>query len=192
MKTLITTLVAAGTLFGYAATTGSATLTAPGTMTLAASSRLWFEGTSTVKAFSCSATKFDATVEAKTGAAPASLVQSASLSVPVSSLDCKNGTMNDHMRKALKAKENPEITWRMTSYRIEGTSVAMDGFLKIAGKENPLVLRATGTTENGVVKITGSKQFRMTEFGVKPPKLMMGAMKVNDPVTVRFDLVLNP
>lgn len=191
MKKILYTIAAAGTLLGFA-TTGFAHFTSPGILTLAPSSRLWFEGTSTVKAFTCSATKIDATVNANSTGAPESLVKSARLSVAVASLDCKNGTMNDHMRKALKAKENPQITWQMKSYRVEGTTVVMDGLLSIAGKENPLELTATGTAENGTIKIKGSKQFRMTEFGVKPPKLMLGAMKVNDAVTVKFDFVLNP
>lgn len=192
MKALLSTIVAVGTLFVYAPATGSAHLTTPGTLTLGAASRLWFDGTSTVKAFSCSATKFHATVEARSGAKPDALVESASVSVPVAALDCRNGTMNDHMRKALKANENPRITWRMTSYTVDGKAVVMQGRLSIAGKENVMELRGTGSEENGVVRIKGSKQFKMTEFGVKPPKLMMGAMKVKDPVTVGFDLVFYP
>jgi hypothetical protein len=32
----------------------------------------------------------------------------------------------------------------------------------------------------------------MSEFGVKPPSLMLGTMKVGDLITVSYDLVLNP
>jgi hypothetical protein len=32
----------------------------------------------------------------------------------------------------------------------------------------------------------------MTDFGVRPPTLMMGTMKVHDPVTVHFDVLLKP
>ncbi len=31
---------------------------------------------------------------------------------------------------------------------------------------------------------------RMTEYGVKPPSLMLGTLKVADAVTVHFDVVL--
>jgi hypothetical protein len=31
---------------------------------------------------------------------------------------------------------------------------------------------------------------RMTDFGLKPPSLMLGAFKVHDPVVVHFDLLL--
>jgi hypothetical protein len=42
-----------------------------------------------------------------------------------------------------------------------------------------------------VIRFKGSKQFKMTEYGVKPPTLMLGTMKVGDPVTVSFDLALS-
>ena len=38
----------------------------------------------------------------------------------------------------------------------------------------------------------GSKQLKMTDFGVRPPTLMMGTMKVHDPVKVSFDVLLKP
>jgi polyisoprenoid-binding protein YceI len=101
--------------------------------------------------------------------------------------------MNGHMQKALKAKEHPTISWRMTSYRVEGTNVTMSGRLTIAGKENPIEMRATGTADaSGTIRMKGSTKFKMTEYGVKPPTLMLGTMKVGDPVTVSYDLVLNP
>jgi hypothetical protein len=32
----------------------------------------------------------------------------------------------------------------------------------------------------------------MTQWGVQPPRLMMGTLKVGDTVTVNFDLLLQP
>jgi polyisoprenoid-binding protein YceI len=111
--------------------------------------------------------------------------------VPVAQLDCGNKTMNEHMRKALKADKFQQISWTMTSYDVQGSSVTVDGKLTIAGKENAIQLKGTGTADNGVIRFKGSKQFKMTEYGVKPPSLMLGTMKVGDPVTVSFDLVLS-
>jgi polyisoprenoid-binding protein YceI len=79
----------------------------------------------------------------------------------------------------------------MTSYTVEGTNVVMNGLLTIAGKENAMELRGTGTADNaGTIRMKGSTKFKMSQFGVKPPTLMLGSMKVGDPVTVSFDLVL--
>jgi polyisoprenoid-binding protein YceI len=183
--------IAAALLIGKSVTTGSAQPTASPSLSLAKESRLWFDGTSTVRSFSCVATKLHADVTAEPQGDPASIVKTASLNVPVAGLDCRNGTMNGHMQKALKVEANPLIMWRMTSYKVEGSTVVIDGFLTIAGKENPIELRGTGSADNGVLRVKGSKQLRMTEYGVKPPKLMLGAMKVADQVTVGYDIMLS-
>jgi polyisoprenoid-binding protein YceI len=183
--------IAAALLIGKSVTTGSAQPSASPSLSLAKESRLWFDGTSTVRSFSCAATKLHADVTAEPQGDPASIVKTASLNVPVAGLDCRNGTMNGHMQKALKVEANPLIMWRMTSYKVEGSTVVIDGFLTIAGKENPIELRGTGSADNGVLRVKGSKQLRMTEYGVKPPKLMLGAMKVADQVTVGYDIMLS-
>ena len=84
-------------------------------------SKLWVEGSSTVRGFSCAAQGFDATV---TGAGLAGVLQgqkaveSVDVKVPAEQLDCGNGKMNEHMRKALKADEHPVIEFRLTSYEL--------------------------------------------------------------------------
>jgi polyisoprenoid-binding protein YceI len=190
-KTFLKTILFAGTFAGLTAATASAQMAFPGDLSLGNSSKIWFDGTSNVRSFSCAAKKLDLDIAATPGAAPSALVKSASLVIPVGSIDCSNGTMNGHMREALKAEKNPTITWKMSSYTVEGTSVEISGTLTIAGKENPIVLRGTGVAENGTVTLKGTKLLKMTDYGVKPPSLMFGTMKVADAVTVSFDLVLN-
>jgi len=190
MKSIIRNLITAGALFATA-TTAAAQMALPRNLTLSKESRLWLEGTSTVRSFKCSATKLDMAVAAETDEAPSKMVKTASLTVPVALLECGNKTMNEHMRKALKADANPQITWTLTSYEVQGANVVINGKLTIAGKENSIELRGTGSAENGTIRFKGSKQFKMTEYGVKPPSLMLGTMKVGDPITVSFDLVLS-
>lgn len=192
MKAIVRVLIAAGAIAGSAVAAVGAQAVFPANHTLGKESRLWLEGTSTVRSFKCTANKIDAEVNAEPGAKPADMVKSASLVVVVASLECGNKTMNEHMLKALKSRENPQITWRMSSYEVNGPNVEIKGNLTIAGKENPIELRGTGSAENGIIRFKGSKQFKMTEYGVKPPRLMLGTMRVGDPVTVSFDLVLNP
>ncbi|MEO8194090.1 MAG: YceI family protein [Gemmatimonadales bacterium] len=192
MKATIKSILTTVTLSAVIATTAAAQMELPRHLTLGSNSKVWIDGTSTVKPFRCAATKIDVAVVSEPDAKPADLVRSATLVIPVASLDCRNGTMNDHMRKALKAKDNPQIKWKMTSYRVEGTNVVINGLLTIAGKENVMELRGIGTAVNGTIQLKGSKQFKMSEYGVKPPSLMLGTMKVRDPVTVQFDLVLTP
>ncbi len=190
-KTFLKKILFAGTFAGLTATGASAQMALPASLTLASSSKIWFDGTSNVKSFSCSAKKIDLNVVSDADASPAKTVKSASLSIPVAQLDCKNGTMNGHMLDALKADKNPTITWKLSSYSVVGTDVVMSGSLTIAGREKPIELHGIGVASNGTITLKGTKVLRMTEFGVKPPSLMFGTMKVADPITVSYDLVLN-
>ncbi|HEU0077534.1 MAG TPA: YceI family protein [Longimicrobiaceae bacterium] len=161
------------------------------------------QGTSSVRSYTCRAARVDGTVATQPGATSVDITQlekavrSAEVSVAVAGLECGNATMNTHTRKALKGDANPRITYRITSYDVtpageaEGT-VKLNGTLAIAGTEKAVSIDATATTELGRLRVRGSRQIRMTEFGVQPPSLMMGTMKVHDPVTVRFDVLLKP
>lgn len=169
---------------------------------LGAQSRLWIAGTSTVRAFECKAAIVDAaiddigpgTIEAVLSGQKA--VRSVTLTVPAAKLDCGNGKMNDHMLKALKASEFPTITFRLANYDLvkatSGVKADLKGDLTIGGVTKPVTISASGKELGvGTLSVTGSHEVLMTDFGLKPPTLMMGALKVADKVQVNFELVLN-
>lgn len=180
-------------------------LTAQGTaapeLTVQPGSRLWVDGTSTVRSYRCSTSAVEGSADAERAGSLADLadgVGRVDVSVRVASLDCRNETMNGHMRNALKAREHPVIRFQAPSVAVtargaEGTARTA-GTLTIAGAERPVTLDATVAEEasGGGIRVRGSTQLRMTEFGVRPPSLMLGTMRVHDPVTVHFDLVLKP
>ena len=170
-------------------------------MTLGSASRLWVAGTSTVRSFECKATEFDAAI-ATSGPGAARLVAggqkavtTVTVTVPAERLDCANGTMNEHMLKALKSSEHPMITFTLSSYDIatEGETVkgTLRGQLTLGGVTKPITIPATGTAAgDGSLRVTGSHALNMKDYGLKPPSLMMGTMKVKEIVTVHFDLIL--
>jgi polyisoprenoid-binding protein YceI len=171
------------------------------TMTLQPASQLWIKGTSTVRSFECKAGALEAKVETAAPGATAALmggekaVTSASITVPAGQLDCSNGTMNEHMKKALKVKEHPTIEFRIASYTLaksaEGMQAELTGTLTLGGVQKPVTVQATGKDEgDGTLRVTGTHELRMTEYGLKPPTLMLGTMKVNERVKVGFDLLL--
>jgi hypothetical protein len=157
-------------------------------------SKVWVSGGSTVRDYKCSAAVIDATVlspGAETANVPVSqLVASAEVAIPLAQLDCGNETMNEHMRKALKAKESPRIVFKLENYKENVGELQLNGTMNIAGTERPIQLMGTVTDSKGVVRATGKAQIKMSEWGVKPPTLMMGTMKVKDNVTINFDVVL--
>jgi len=164
-------------------------------------SQLWVAGTSTVRSFRCQAGAFDAKVGSSAAEAVAAVlagekaVSTVEVTVAVDRLDCRNSTMNEHMRKALKASQNPTVVSRVDTYELarasDGVTVTLNGTLTLGGVEKPITVNAQAKPgENGTLLVSGTRELRMTEFGLKPPTLMLGTMKVDDRVKVGFDVVL--
>ena len=169
--------------------------------TLQPSSRLWVTGTSTVRDFSCQAKIVDASAQTTSAETAKDIMagQKAVLTLDVKilpkNLDCANNTMNEHMLKALKADKNPSIEFKLASYEMFATgdkvTGRLNGTLKLGGVEKPITLDAVGNaTPEGALHVTGAYPLLMTDYGLKAPSLMMGAMKVNPKVKVNFDLLL--
>lgn len=171
-----------------------------GMLKLAPQSRLWINGTSSVKAFQCTARLVEADVTTNSATAisavagGAKAISAVEIRVPATKIDCQNKTMNGHMYKALKATANPEITFRVASYTLAkaatGSKAILSGSLTLGGVEKPITVVATAKEEAGMLRIAGTQKVSMSNFGLKPPTLMMGTMKVGNDVTVGFDLLL--
>lgn len=162
-------------------------------------SKLWVTGGSTVRAWSCKANAFDTNIDAAPGAVSAVLgaqkaVKGVVVTVPTGQLGCGNGTMDEHMRKALKADAHQTIEFKLASYDVakggDGVSGTLHGTLLMAGQQRPVAIPAQAVESNGALHVTGAVTLNMREFGMKPPTLMMGTLKVDEKVTVRFDLLL--
>ena len=186
-------------VLGFGALLGSTTTRLP--LTLKPESRLWVEGTSSTRDWKCAAGTFDATVEVagpeavRAVVAGEKSVRSVQLDVQTARMDCKNGTMNEHMLKALKAKDNPVISFRLATYELakagEAAQGTLAGFLKIGGVERPVTLIVDlKDSGDGVLHVTGTHEVNMRDFDLKPPSLMLGMIKVGEKVKVSFDLLL--
>jgi polyisoprenoid-binding protein YceI len=167
-------------------------------LAFAAGSHVRVAGTSNVRAWRCEAARVQGTIETATSGVPAvgeaaRAVRTAEVVVPVAALDCANGTMNNHLRHAMKADRNPEIRFRLP---VGGLSVGGDGHarlagtLVIAGTEKPVTVDATLTEADGGLRVAGTYGLKMSDFGIRPPKVMLGAFRVADPVTVTFDVLV--
>jgi polyisoprenoid-binding protein YceI len=162
-------------------------------------SRVWVEGTSTARGWRCEAATLQGNAQAPSFRISelANGTHRGDMTIAVAELDCRNGTMNGHMRRALQTEQHPNIRFRATSVQVtpaaDGTAaVRMGGQLSIAGQEKAVTLTGTGVEENGGLRVRGTTGFDMTEYGVRPPSLMAGTMRVRGPVTVGFDVLLKP
>jgi polyisoprenoid-binding protein YceI len=160
-------------------------------------SRVWVEGSSTARGYRCESTQVQGSAAATTiDLSALRSVPRAEITIPVSTLDCRNGTMNGHMRNALKAQQHPAIRFQASSVTLSpgasGSAVRMAGNLTIAGVTRPATVEGTAVNEAGQLRLRGTHSFSMRDFDVTPPTLMMGTMRVHAPVTVGFDVVLRP
>ena len=170
------------------------------TLTLQPESRLWVTGTSNVRDFECTATSLTVDVTSTPNAvalvaAGEKAVTGVNVRVPAAQLDCKNGKMNSHMLKALKAPEFPEVAFDLTSYELAtvatGANVTLTGDLTLGGVKKTIRINAKASPGDGdALKVTGAKDITLSEYGLKAPTLMMGTLKVSDLVQVHFDLLL--
>ncbi|MES2179085.1 MAG: YceI family protein [Gemmatimonadota bacterium] len=173
---------------------------APEQLSLQTESKLWVEGGSTIKSWSCKAGVVDAIVEASTANAVVQLlggdkaVKTVDVTVPSEKLDCGNGTMNDHMKKALKVGDFPSVAFHVSTYDVakssEGIAGTLTGTLTLGGVKKTISIPATATDANGALHVVGSYELNMKDYDLTPPSLMFGRIKVRELVNVKFDLFL--
>jgi hypothetical protein len=167
-------------------------------------SRLWLEGRSNVRDWTCVARTIDATLELETTADgekhsmnPRS-VRGVSVKVPVRTLKCGDRHMEANMYRALKAPEPPATSFIIAEFsgipagvNEEGTVVT--GRMTVAGVERPVrMLVRMDELPDGTRKATGSVPIRMTDFGIAPPRPWMGLLRAANEVLVRFEIYVSP
>jgi len=181
----------------------------PAAVALGPGSTLWLEGTSSVHDFeSRTSTLGLVLLRAPAQADPtdaAALKQwlqgggltGLTLTVPLETMRSGKSGLDKNMLKALRATEFPEIRFEMKEARI-GTArgdtlpVTADGTLKVAGQERAVSVSGQLVPAKTGTWLEGTHNLKMTDFGVKPPTMMMGAIKTHDPVVVKFKLLLTP
>lgn len=129
---------------------------------------------------------------------PLTAISEVRVTVPVEQIDCDNGTMNSKMRDALKADAYPIVLYDLESASIQPLpdssaawfQVNATGELNIAGTRRTLDMTVKGQRLNdGRYRFVGEKSFLLSEFDIKRPSAMLGAIKTGDRVTVHFDVV---
>lgn len=166
-------------------------------------SRLWLEGSSTLHPFTIHATSQDFSLSFTKGTGDMAAALAAqepatmTLIVPVYGLKSTEAkSMDRNMQKALKAAQYPDIAFTMTGYQAKpedgGYKITAQGNLSIAGATKPETIEADVKIGKDGATIDGQEPVIMSDFGVKPPTMMFGAIKVADRIVVRFHLKLNP
>ena len=119
-------------------------------------------------------------------------LKSLSFSLPITNLKSKESLLNTRAYKALKAEQYSKITFKLTSATVVAAQklIKSTGNLTVGGVTNVVTLNSIYTI-NADQSLTckGSKDLKMTDFKIKPPVFMLGALKTADAITI--DYVLN-
>ncbi|HEX6914486.1 MAG TPA: YceI family protein [Chitinophagaceae bacterium] len=119
-------------------------------------------------------------------------------SMPVKSLKSEYKAMDNNTYKALNADKYPTITYAATSASVtavNGTTftIRSNGKLSIAGttKDTEVIATLTMNADKSIT-VVGTKKFKMTDYGVKPPTAVFGTIKTGNEITVSFNIKLVP
>jgi len=173
-------------------------------LTVGPESRLWVEGGSNLHDWSCKASSVDAAIEVddaffKTKTVSATSLKRVQVKVPVRNLKCGNGKMDNNLYKALKADDASEISYSLATFDVvpgattDSFTVKAVGALTIAGTEKTLTMDVTAARlPDGSIRAEGALPLLMTDFGVKPPTALLGTLRTDNKITVKFSLLVGP
>jgi polyisoprenoid-binding protein YceI len=167
-------------------------------------SKLWVEGGSNLHGWSCKASSIDAAIDVdeaflKSTSVTPTLLKKVTVKVPVRNLKCGHGGMDNNLYKALKADDSPEISYILATFDVvpaatsDSFTVKTVGALTVAGTEKPVNMDVTAARlPDGSVKAEGELPLLMTDFGVKPPTALLGTLRTDNKITVKFSLLVGP
>ncbi|HKO15326.1 MAG TPA: YceI family protein [Gemmatimonadaceae bacterium] len=170
-------------------------------------SKLWIEGHSNLRDWSCEATALDASVDIDAlsaadleslATAPLQL-RRVQVSVPVSGLTCGHGQMDRIMYRALKADSLPaardiEGVFDVVPSEADGDyALRTVGTLRVAGRAKRVHLDVSlERREDGTMRAQGVLPIEMTDYGVTPPTALFGVIRTANQIVVKFDLLVDP
>ena len=146
-------------------------------------------GTSTVRSWTCTV-KGVLAVTPGSGALAApgfpNGVQTATLTVPVISFTCPEQEMRQHLMDVMKPDKFPTIVYRLEKYDVSGARAQTKGTITIGGVTAPAEFSIALKTSPEGVQIDGNTRIDMTKFGIDPPVVMLGLLKVGPQVRIEF------
>lgn len=124
-------------------------------------------------------------------AAKAGGVEAFEIAIRAASLTSPKDGLDKNMHKALKTNQHQDITFRLL--RLEPAAAANSlkavGLLTVAGVEKEVAFAIRIAVNASTITVMGEVPLLMTDYGITPPKAMLGMLKTDPKITVTFDTV---
>jgi polyisoprenoid-binding protein YceI len=124
-------------------------------------------------------------------AAKAGGVEAFEIAIAAASLTSPKEGLDKNMHKALKVAEYKDITFKLL--RLEAAAantLKATGLLKIAGVEKEVAFDLKTAVNASAITVIGEVTLLMTDYGITPPKAMLGMLKTDPKITVTFETVV--
>lgn len=167
---------------------------------IAENSSLCIEGRSNVNSFKCDIVAYmnrdtillykDNSVEQKP------ILTKGGLIININRFDCHQNYVTADLKKTLKASENAYMKINLLSlgrFKVNVPDQQIKGFVEIqlAGINRKIEIDYTiSKSQAGILNLIGTKKLLFSDFKLVPPKKLAGLIKVEEEVTVRFQLIL--
>lgn len=156
-------------------------------------SKLWIEGESNVNTFNCTAEQYESDIEPPSGQENI-LVE---VDVVVESFECGKKKMNRDLYDALHSNKHPHISFEYFSASSleyidteDRYTMIVKGLLTVAGTSREIQFPMDASvSDDGTVRATGKTELKMTDYNVEPPTALLGLVRVDNELTVHFELV---
>jgi hypothetical protein len=115
---------------------------------------------------------------------------------PVHSLKSGESGMDSKAYAAMKAKKSGNIVFTASSSTVTPggagqLTVKSNGSLTIAGVSKSVVLTAACVVKaDGSITCTGTDKLLMSDYQIKPPTYMLGALKTGNALTIDFTMIV--
>ena len=112
----------------------------------------------------------------------------------VKSLKSDSATLDEHMYESLNAEKFPQIQLKINEFKFVDAAVVATGNLTIAGVTKSVELKGNLKRDGNKLIVSGMQPLLMSDYGIKPPVMLLGSVKTNDKIDIVFKIIclINP
>ncbi len=157
------------------------------------------DGTSNLQSWSADIEKASGTIEVVIEDGKITSVKNANIRIDATSIKGSEGRMmNSKINETLDTRNNPNINFVLrevlTLAENPGTArMTTRGVMTIAGVSRVVELNTVGRVlPNGDLEFSGTQKINMTDYRMKPPTAMFGALRTGEEVEISYKVVVSP